>query len=102
MHTSEFHAEIPRAQNRNYSYTKTLANIVLTQTLKNSELKLIDFITKKEFQNAEHSLARKILRGNLLKCGIIKRENFLRPEKPKLRNLQGIVKLSKFEKLSRK
>ncbi|QTE21808.1 hypothetical protein [Polaribacter cellanae] len=85
-----------------FPYSRTLANIVLTQTLKNSELKLIGFITKKEFQNAEHSLARKILRGNLLKCGIIKRENFLRPEKPKLRNLQGIVKLSKFEELSRK
>ncbi|QTE24208.1 hypothetical protein [Polaribacter cellanae] len=96
MHTSEFHAEIPHAQNRNYSYTKTLANIVLTQTLKNSELKLIGFITKKEFQNAEHSLARKILRENLLKCGIIKRENFLKLEKPKLQNFQGIVKLSKF------
>ncbi|QTE21842.1 hypothetical protein [Polaribacter cellanae] len=84
MHTSEFHAEIPRAQNRNYSYTNTLANIVLTQTLKNSELKLIYFITKKEFQNAEHSLARKILHGNLLKCGIIKRENFLKLKKNKI------------------
>ncbi|QTE21860.1 hypothetical protein [Polaribacter cellanae] len=84
MHTSEFHAEIPRAQNRNYSYTNTLANIVLTQTLKNSELKPIGFITKKEFQNAEHSLARKILRGNILKCGIIKRENFLKLKKNKI------------------
>ncbi|QTE21797.1 hypothetical protein [Polaribacter cellanae] len=84
MHTSEFHSEIPRAQNRNYSYTNTLANIVLTQTLKNSELKLIGFITKKEFQNAEHSLARKILRENLLKCGIIKRENFLKLKKNKI------------------
>ncbi|QTE21798.1 hypothetical protein [Polaribacter cellanae] len=84
MHTSEFHAEIPRVQNRNYSYTNTLANIVLTQTLKNSELKPIGFITKKEFQNAEHSLARKILRGNILKCGIIKRENFLKLKKNKI------------------
>ncbi|QTE21843.1 hypothetical protein [Polaribacter cellanae] len=69
---------------RNWPYTLPLANIVLTQTLKNSELKLIGFITKKEFQNAEHSLARKILRENLLKCGIIKRENFLKLKKNKI------------------
>ena len=48
--TSDFPAENPRTQNRNYSYTKPLANIVLTQTQKNSDLKLSNFKEKRNFK----------------------------------------------------